>query len=212
MASIAQHSIGITGTEGDDKLNGYSDRLSSYNEIFKGFGGNDTIYGFDGNDDIDGGTGDDNLYGGSGNDTLTGCTGTDYMEGSSGNDTYIFGLGDGTDSIYDSDTTSGNKDTVTFGEEQLKLIFTHESNNLKVSINGTTDTLTINSWYSSSANQIEEFKTSDGGVLNNTQVEQLVQAMASFTQQNGMSWEQAIQDKPQDVQNILSQFWVHQSV
>ena len=212
VASIAQHSIGITGTEGDDKLNGYSDRLSSYNEIFKGFGGNDTIYGFDGNDDIDGGTGDDNLYGGSGNDTLTGCTGTDYMEGSSGNDTYIFGLGDGTDSIYDSDTTSGNKDTVTFGEEQLKLIFTHESNNLKVSINGTTDTLTINSWYSSSANQIEEFKTSDGGVLNNTQVEQLVQAMASFTQQNGMSWEQAIQDKPQDVQNILSQFWVHQSV
>ena len=212
MAAITQQPIGIWGTEDDDKLNGFSDGLSSYNEILKGFGGNDTIYGYDGNDSIDGGNGDDKLYGGNGNDTLAGYTGTDYMEGSSGNDTYIFGLGDGTDTIYDSDTTSGNKDTVTFGEELLKLIFTHESNNLMVSINGTTDTITINSWYSGSYNQVEEFKTSDGGILNNTQVEQLVQAMAAFTQQNGMSWEQAIQDKPQDVQNILSQFWVHQSV
>jgi len=33
--------------------------------------------------------------------------------------------------------------------------------------------------------------------------------MAAFTQQNGMSWNQAIQDKPEDVQTILSQFWVH---
>ena len=90
-----------------------------------------------------------------------------------------------------------------------KLVFTHEGNNLKVSINDTSDSLTINSWYSGNAYQAEEFKAPDGSILTNANVEQLIQAMAAFTQQNGMSWNQAIQDKPEDVQTILSQFWVH---
>ena len=121
----------------------------------------------------------------------------------------MFGFGYGQDSIYDYDTTNGNKDSVIFGEDLSKLVFTHEGNNLKVSINDTTDALTINSWYSGNAYQVEEFKATDGSVLTNANVEQLIQAMASFTQQNGMSWNQAIHDKPQDVQNTLSQFWTH---
>lgn len=63
--------------------------------------------------------------------------------------------------------------------------------------------------------KICEYDTASGNkdtsTLSNTQVEQLIQAMAGFTQDNGMSWSQAIQDKPQDVQDILSQFWVRQS-
>ena len=188
-STIAQQPMSIIGTEGNDSLYGYE-----FNETINGLGGDDYISSGAGNDTINAGAGNDNLYGGSGNDT------------------YVFNPGYGQDSIYENDTTSGNKDIVTFGEEQLKIIFTHEGNNLKVSLDGTTDTLTINSWYSGSASQIEEFKTPDGGILTNNHVEQLIQAMASFTQQNGMSWNQAIQDKPQDVESILSQFWVKQSV
>jgi Ca2+-binding RTX toxin-like protein len=202
----------IEGPAGNDTINGFTDGYSNYNEVLMGYGGDDKIYGYEGNDILDGGSAADKLYGGNGDDTLIGGIGNDYLEGNAGNDTYTFNSSFGQDSIYENDTTSGNKDTINFGEDLLKMIFTHEGNNLKVSINGTTDSLTINSWYLGNAYQIEEFKASDESMLTNTQVEQLIQAMASFTQQNGMSWEQAIQDKPQDVQNVLSQFWVHQSV
>ncbi len=76
----------------------------------------------------------------------------------------------------------------------------------------TADRVTIQSWYSGSAYQIEEFKAADGSTLMNTQVSQLIQAMASFTTSSGMSWEQAVEDKNQDAQNLLSQFWVKQAI
>ncbi|WP_425806719.1 calcium-binding protein [Desulfitobacterium sp. Sab5] len=197
----------VNGTDADDTINGL---YSENDKIFGGLG-NDTLYGNSGDDILDGGSGDDKLYGGNGNDTLIGGVGSDYLEGGAGNDTYMFNAGYGQDTIYDYDTATGNKDSVTFGEDLLKLVFTHEENDLKISMNGTTDSLTINSWYAGTAYQVEEFKAPDGSKLTNIQVEQLIQAMASFTQQNGMSWNQAIQDKPQDVQNILNQFWVYQS-
>jgi len=181
--------LNVLGTYDGDSLSG----VNGYISVLKGFEGNDYLYGDTGNEILDGGVGND------------------YLNGGLGNDTYIFEKGYGQDTIYDYDATSGNKDTVTFGEDLLKMIFTKEGNNLKVSTNGTTDALNINSWYSGNAYQIEEFKASDGSMLPNTQLEQLIQAMAAFTQENGMSWNQAIQDRTQDVQNILSQFWVRQS-
>jgi len=41
-------------------------------------------------------------------------------------------------------------------------------------------------------------------VLLNTQVDQLIQAMASFSQQTGLTWDQAIDQRPQDVQAVLA--------
>jgi hypothetical protein len=38
-------------------------------------------------------------------------------------------------------------------------------------------------------------------------VDQLIQAMASFSQQTGLTWDQAIDQKPQDVQAILTANW-----
>jgi hypothetical protein len=39
-------------------------------------------------------------------------------------------------------------------------------------------------------------------------VGKLIQAMADFSAQNGgISWTQAIQNKPDDVQTILAQYW-----
>ena len=39
------------------------------------------------------------------------------------------------------------------------------------------------------------------------QVEQLIQAMASFSQQSGLSWDQAIDQRPKDVQTVLAANW-----
>ena len=41
----------------------------------------------------------------------------------------------------------------------------------------------------------------------NTQVDQLIQAMATFTQRTGLSWDQAIDQQPQNVQAVLAASW-----
>jgi hypothetical protein len=44
----------------------------------------------------------------------------------------------------------------------------------------------------------------NGQHLLNTQVDQLIQAMASFRQQSGLSWDPAIGQRPQEVQAVLA--------
>jgi Ca2+-binding RTX toxin-like protein len=132
------------------------------------------MFGYDGNDSISGNSGNDILDGGTGNDTLTGGI---------GNDTYILGGGYGTDTIIESDSTSGNTDIAQFnsGIAIDQLWFKHVGNNLEASIIGSDDKFSIQNWYSGSTYHIEQFKTSDGKVLLDTQVEVLVSAMAAFT-------------------------------
>ena len=43
-----------------------------------------------------------------------------------------------------------------------------------------------------------------GETLLNTQVDQLIAAMASFTSQTGLSWDQGIDQQPQEVQTVLA--------
>jgi hypothetical protein len=42
------------------------------------------------------------------------------------------------------------------------------------------DRITIDNWFKNDSSQIEQFKTSDGSVLLNNQVDRLVQAMSVF--------------------------------
>ncbi|MEW5949276.1 MAG: calcium-binding protein [Thermodesulfobacteriota bacterium] len=158
----------------------------------------DTMYGYEGNDSLTGYAGNDTLYGGAGDDLLYGGV---------GNDTYRFGLGSGMDIISDYDATPGNTDTVQFDVNPLDLIFAQSGYNLNVTVNGTTDQIAIQNWSLSTNYQTEVFQTADGSALLNSQVGQLIQAMATFSADTGISWSQAIQDRPQDVQQILAQYW-----
>jgi hypothetical protein len=130
------------------------------------------FYGTNGDDTLNGTTGADILIGGLGNDCLSDTCG--------GNDTYHFGRGCGQDTVYDP---IGFGDTAQFGAgiASDQLWFRHAGNNLEVSIIGASDKMTIQDWYSGSSYHLEQFKTSDNKVLLDTQVEALVQAMASFT-------------------------------
>jgi ABC-type sulfate transport system substrate-binding protein len=72
---------------------------------------------------------------------------------------------------------------------------------------GTADQITIQNWYTGSAAQTEVIQAGTGEQLLNTQVEQLIQAMAGFSAQTGLTWEQAIAQRPEDVQAILAANW-----
>ncbi|HMW19201.1 MAG TPA: calcium-binding protein, partial [Accumulibacter sp.] len=166
------------GWDGADAL--YA--ASGINNRMRGMGGNDTLYGGNGNDLMDGGDGNDTLYGNAGDDTLSGYAGNDTLSGGLGNDTYLLSRGSGADVVVDSDSTAGNSDLAQFGAgiASDQLWFRHVGNNLEVSVIGTDDKLTIQSWYGGTANHVERFQTADNKRLLDSKVETLVQAMAAF--------------------------------
>lgn len=122
------------------------------------------------------------LTGGAGNDTLNGGAGADSLVGGAGKDTYWLRRGYGIDTITDNDTTAGNTDIARFdtGIAANQLWFTKTGNNLDVSMIGTSDKFTLSNWYQGSQYHVEQFKTSDGKTLLDSQVQNLVSAMAAF--------------------------------
>jgi hypothetical protein len=93
------------------------------------------------------------------------------------------------------------------GLNPLDLIFVNNGNNLKVQIYNASDLLTVQNQNLSSAYQVEIFEASDGRQLLSSSVALLIQEMAGFSASTGMSWTQLIQNKPTDVQTILSHYW-----
>ncbi|MEM1281471.1 MAG: calcium-binding protein, partial [Cyanobacteria bacterium P01_H01_bin.152] len=101
----------ITGGGGDDLLRGDANSRAPQNST----GGNDIIFGGEGidriggkagNDILSGDAGDDLIWGDAGDDILMGVTGNDILVGDnfsdgSGSDLFVFGNGDGTDTILD---------------------------------------------------------------------------------------------------------------
>lgn len=192
--------------------------------ILMGFGGSDTLNGKDANDILYGGNSDDKLYGNGGTDTLDGGSGNDYIDGGKGNDIYNFGRGYGQDTIYDYDITQGNQDIIKMlgGVNPLDVEFIQNNNNLEIAISGSQDKLTVKDYFKATFdfgaffrnffkkdtyNKVEAVEASNGSSIYDTQIQQLIQAMASFTQQTGLTWSQAVHDRPNDVETILAQYW-----
>lgn len=190
----------FSGTEGNDSNTNFGDQdLTAY-----GYEGDDTLLGSGYIDMLYGGEGDDVLDARGGNDTLDGGSGDDTLIGGSGDDTYVFGQGYGADTVTDS---SGN-DKAVVDDDILSIIFARNGNDLDANLAGSTDTLKIKSWYSNSSYQLETFEAADGSTISNTQIEQLIQAMASWSSNNnGMSWSEALSSSSQDIQAIVAQYW-----
>ncbi len=138
------------------------------------------------------GNGLDNLLtGNSAANTLSGANGRDVLEGAAGNDTlmggagadrYLFNRGDGLDLIQEQAGLAGENDSVHFGPglDPDELWFSRMGDDLKIAVLGGADELTLQKWYSGPEHRVEEFHTADGAVLYESQVQQLVQAMAAF--------------------------------
>ena len=172
--------------------------VSDYNG---GYGTRDSI--------LIGGDGDDTLYGYSGNDTLIGGRGNDVLYGSADNDTYIFNLGDGNDTINEQNANSEN-DRILFGEgiSARSLYASRSGNDLVMSILGTDDTITVTNHFSSVGYAVENFELSDGQAITNVQLNQLIQSMASFENETGMMWNDAVAQNNETAMSIIDNIWV----
>lgn len=127
------------------------------------------------------------LSGESGNDTLDGGASNDVLLGGLGNDTYLLGHGYGTDTIKENDFTIGNHDVASFmngiAAEQIwfREIGKGKNTSLEVSVIGTDDKFIIENWFVGRQYRVEQFEITDGKVLLDSQVQNLVDAMASFS-------------------------------
>ncbi|MHB1198401.1 MAG: putative Ig domain-containing protein [Polaromonas sp.] len=162
----------ITSGMGDDVIS-----AQGRNVIHAG-AGNDQITTGWGADSIDGGAGDDIIRAGGGGDTVRGGPGNDQIISDQwSDDRYLFARGDGQDLIADG----GGQDRLDLEDVRAdQLWFSHAGNNLEVSVIGTTDKLSVADWYLGDQYHVEQFKTSDGKTLLDSQVQNLVDAMAAF--------------------------------
>ncbi|MCA1323186.1 calcium-binding protein [Herbaspirillum sp. alder98] len=202
----------LYGGDGDDEVIG-----GAGDDILLGDRGNDVVFAGDGDDLMSGGTGNDYLSGGSGNDTLfgdagvdllkgddgddllAGGTGNDILCGGAGNDRYLFMRGDGTDAIYNLGHV-GDRDIIRWTGDISpdQLWFRKVGNNLKVSLIGTNDEVTIMKWFVDDAQRVERFELSTNNIdilpsvfqfegpkpeihsLENAKVDALVEAMSAL--------------------------------
>jgi hypothetical protein len=100
-------------------------------------------------------------------------------------------------------------DTLAFAADlaPLELIISHHNNSLRIAVPGAADRVDAQTWYNGAANQIEVFRAGDGRQLLSTQVDQLIQAMASYSVQSGLSWDHAVAQRPEEVDAILAAHW-----
>ena len=130
---------------------------------------NNTINGTSANDILVGNGGNDSIYGESGNDYIYGGTGNDYMEGGSGNDTYLWNLGDGLDTVYDT----GNLDTIQFGEGIVwdYLTFQNSGDDLKILVHGQENQgIIIRDFFYNQNYKIEKINFFDGTSVNLSEI------------------------------------------
>lgn len=139
------------------------------------------MYGTYGEDAMYGGAGDDWMVAWEGDDTLRGGPGRDELFGYVGDDTFVFGRGDDEDKIRDY-RDDGN-DRVVFDSDIVhdQLWFSRYKNDLRVSIIGTGDSVRVKYWFESIPKPVRSFETADGALLLDSQVQQLVDAMAAFS-------------------------------
>ena len=177
---LGAQAISALKNAGDENGTAFEIALATLGEQNVGTSGNDIISGTEENDTLYGLAGNDMLSGKNGNDTLIGGAGNDTLNGGAGDDTYIFGRG------YDQDTISDAQGENTLHITQAdydNLWFEREGNNLKVSILGTEDSMTVNSWYSNKDARLFQIQT-DTKTIGTADIELLVQAMSSFSQPN----------------------------
>ncbi len=191
----------VSGDTGDDQLWG-----DNGNDVLDGGDGSDTLYGGNGNDTLNGGDGRDTLYGQDGDDTLRGGAGSDSLNGGAGSDTYEFGAGFGADTINNYDTQADSVDVAQFDDVSIEdLWFSRSGNNLQITVAGTDDQVTVNNWYSNTNYQLDSIEAGASELLN-SQVEQLVSAMASYNVPSGAG-SVVPQDVKDELQSVITAAW-----
>jgi Ca2+-binding RTX toxin-like protein len=152
----------VSGGDGDDRLLGGSGRDllagDSGNDHLSGDEGDDTLSGDSGDDQLQGGLGNDSLVagegadlllGGEGNDMLAGEAGNDDLQGGAGDDGYFFKAGFGNDVITDAQCKNEILMDSSIAHDRLWL--EQKGEDLLITVRGSSDTLTVKSFFGASA-------------------------------------------------------------
>jgi Ca2+-binding RTX toxin-like protein len=176
--------------------------------VYSGTAGDDVLYGVEKDDVIEGGSGNDRLYGYGGNDTLIGGPGNDYMEGGEGNDTYVFGKGDGQDTIYEYKSNNNDINIITINENKENIIFSKNRNDLIIGYSDK-DYIKVLYQFNSKNYGIDKIEVKDGYYITRWDIENIVNAMIDFTNDKGMSYAEMYNNllNNQNVTMLLSQSW-----
>ena len=152
----------LFGQGGDDYLIGNVGNDTLYgcigNDVLEGGEGKDRLEGGAGDDTLDGGEGADKLYGGAGSDALAGGADNDYLNGGEGDDAYVFYVGSGQDTVYE---TGGNDSFIFVGVEQESITAGKTGNDLTLTY-GAGDSIVIDNYFVNASFQVENILISDG--------------------------------------------------
>jgi VCBS repeat-containing protein len=131
-----------------------------------GMGGSEAVIGSDDGAVLNGAGGNDLILGGGGNDTLNGGTGNDTLYGGAGDDTYRFNLGDGADTIIETQGETGT-DNLEFGAGILAgdITITVEGDKLVLAHSNGRDRISVTNWFDSlavSSHRLDTVRFADG--------------------------------------------------
>lgn len=159
---------------------------------------------------ITGNSGANTLSGNDGSDVLAGGAGNDVLSGGLGADQYLFNRGDGSDQIVASATdAAADKLSVGGAVDNDQLWFSADGTDLVISVIGTNDHMTVKGWYASGNDQLDRIEVASGEYLLTSDVQALVNAMASLTPPPLGQTELSVQQQ-QTLAPVLASSW-HQA-
>jgi len=133
------------------------------------------LNGSNGNDTLSGTSVTDRISGLAGDDVIDGGAGDDLLMGGDGSDTYLFGLGDGADSIEDQNMSGTDINTVQMGAgvNANDIVATYDGVYLNLAINGSNDSLSIY-WDTQNGYGVQRVVFADGTEWDAAMLEALV--------------------------------------
>ncbi|WP_407155060.1 calcium-binding protein [Bradyrhizobium sp. STM 3557] len=137
-------------------------------------------------------------------------TGGNTSKGGNGYNTYVASVSTGHAIINPNEAAGSSNELDFIGDiTDQNLWFVQSGNNLQVDLLGTNTSVTVNGWFSSSANQLQEITAGDLKI--DSQISQLVQAMATYSANHAGfdPTNSSVQVAPNDpaLQNAIATAW-----